>query len=404
MHWKDIVVKQYADIEQEIRIGPYRANLAKHYVATNGDIKTLIGEAGRDHEVRAYSYEESFNDKTTTIAASDSLSVGATLTTSVTGATSATFGNNVTANITGSLTANMTNRFDIVGHYGLIGNYAAGNNPAAYISFTTLMLSDTELGGGIDIDGDTSLFAKADAVSIKATESMTLASEGSFNIERKYNVSAISVDDIVMHNYNGNILLDTKAKAGPSATAATTGGVAELSKDGYIVLRTNESYSKRITISESANADLQNPERTRIGGIELRAEDSSISLIVGKDSSLNSQGLFVDKYSNNVSVQSKCDDLILTAKTYFNISAMGGTLEAGVSTNSTTNTLEINSGGNISLTTRYSTGHIDLTAGDIRLATSHLILDNNSTTGAVYGTGNPTGTATEGRIYFKIIS
>lgn len=404
MHWKDIVVKQYADIEEQIRIGPYRANFAKHYVASNGDVKTLIGEAGRDHEVRSYSYEEVFNDKTTTIAASDSVSVGTTLTTTVTGATSATFGNNVTSNITGSLTANITNRFDIIGHYGLIGNYAAGNNPAAYISFTTQMLNATELGGGIEIDGDTSLFAKADSISIKASEAMTLASEGTFNIERKYSLlSSLSADDIVMHNYNGNILLDTKAKASSSAAASTTGGTAELAKDGYIVLRTNENFTKRITISETSNADLQNPERTRTEGIELRADNSRIDLVIGTDSAQNAQGLFIGKLSNEASISTVCDRLFLTAATSFNL-ATTGTLAAGISTNLSTNTLAISSNAHIDITASHAGAHINLAAEDIRLATKHLILDNASTTGAVYGTGNPTGTATEGRIYFKIIS
>jgi hypothetical protein len=403
MHWKDIVVKQYADIEEQIRIGPYRANFAKHYVASNGDVKTLIGEAGRDHEVRSYSYEEVFNDKTTTIAASDSVSVGSTLTTSVAGTTTATFGNNVTSNITGSLAVNASNRFDILGHNGTIGNYTTVNTPAAYISFNTLMESNVEVGGGIEIDGDTSIYAKADDISVKASEAMTLASEGTFNIERKYGISALSAGDIVMHNYNGDILLDAKAKASSSAAAATTGGTAEFAKAGYIILRTNESFTKRITISESASIDSQNPSRTRIEGIEMRADNSRINLIIGTDSAQNAQGLFIGKFSNEASISSACDRIFLNATTSFNL-ATTGTLAAGISTNLSTNTLAISSNAHIDITASHAGAHINLAAEDIRLATKHLILDNASTTGAVYGTGNPTGTATEGRIYFKIIS
>ena len=54
-HWRDIVVKQHADIEEQVRISSRRYNLARTYV-NNSVYYTEIGQADVNHRFRSAIY------------------------------------------------------------------------------------------------------------------------------------------------------------------------------------------------------------------------------------------------------------------------------------------------------------------------------------------------------------
>ena len=487
MHWKDIVVKHYTDVEYQIRMGPYRTNFA---MATklNNTYCVRMGEPGSDMHIDAWRFEEYLNTKYITtrsifsfdlnsmsgnvanatnlvftgdsrfvfvsnsnfefvagtlMLADDSFELNSrnnnvivrnlnssnavvgTLTLSSLDGFSynsinkfkVTTGNDIIfngdtkfkVNTEDDITMDTKTSFDISGYQGGLAAKTSNGDVVGSIWLSHILSYDTEndttvdAGGAIDIECSNYLHLNGPTVYSEASNLYRVNSQGNLNIERVYKgTDDIALGNITLDNYNGDITFNARPKINYNLTRGTIGGEMTISKYGFVNMQTDTSNTNRIIVSNAEYSD-SDIKSARPAGIELYAKDKTIDLVIKRNAD-NVKSRYVSLFdsSGTSRLDSRVDIMDLQTASGFNIQTTNVNFPTTITTNASAKRLDIISDGinGINLETLHQ---IELDAAFVRFMSEAIILENPDSN-QMWGTGNPTGNASTGRLYFKIIT